>query len=503
MNATDFLLASPADRAGRAAFLWRDQTLTYGALETETARAAHALTSLGLRADDRVLFLLKDTPTLIYAYLGAMKMGAVAVALNPRLTTEDLAHVVADSDARLVLCDQDSRAVVEAAVTTTGSQARVVLAGAPDAPFEAVMALQPIRHVSAPTAADDMAFWVYTSGTTGRLKAAVHRHRDVAASDLYPREILGVESADVLYSTSKLFFAYALGTILFGTLRLSATAVLNDTPSDPAAVAAILARHRPNIVFSVPTLYRGLLAAGVAENPSFRAVRHYVSAGERLSPALYEQWLACTGGSILDGMGASETIYMLLTNGAGRIRPGASGVPAPGAEVKLADASGNPLAAGEPGILWARIESCAARYWNQPAASARAFRDGWFATGDLYRVDPDGFWHHEGRADDLLKVAGQWVSPTEVEEVALSVAGVRDAALVGRADANGLMRTTLYVVLDVVLASGADGALEAVRAALSERLMSHKVPRDIRVVDAVPRTATGKLQRYKLREAAA
>ena len=499
MNATDFLLASSVDRAGRTAFLWRDQALTYGALAADTARAAHALASFGLRPGERVLFLLKDTPTLVCAYLGAMKMGAVAVALNPRLTIEDLTHVVADSAGRLILCDQDSRALAEAAVTAAGSTAKTVLAGAPDEPFDAAMASQPVRHESAANVAGDMAFWVYTSGTTGRLKAAVHCHRDVVASDLYPREILGVAPGDILYATSKLFFAYALGTILFGTLRLSATAVLNDAPSDPTTVAAMIARHRPTVVFSVPTLYRGLIASGVVEGRAFRGVRHYVSAGERLSAALYEQWRARTGVSILDGMGASETIYMLLTNGAGHIRPGASGMPAPGAEVKLANGAGNPVAADEPGTLWARMESCATHYWNQPEASARAFRDGWFATGDLYRIDRDGFWHHEGRADDLLKVAGQWVSPTEVEEMALSVRGVRDAALVGRPDESGLMRTTLYVVL----AGDEGGVLKALQATLAARLMSHKVPREIRAVDAVPRTATGKLQRYKLREAAA
>lgn len=499
MNATDLLLASPIDRRDRAAFLWRDRTVTYGALEAGVARAAHALASFGLRPGMRALFLLKDTPTLVYAYLGAMKLGAVAVALNPRLTVEDLVHVVGDSDARLVLCDRDSRGTAEAAIGSTGSDARIVLAGEADAPFDIAMAQQASNHDSAPTSAEDMAFWIYTSGTTGRLKAAVHRHRDVVASDLYPREILGAGPGDVLYATSKLFFAYALGTILFGSLRLSATSVLNDTPSDPATVAAVLARHRPNIVFSVPTLYRGMLAAGSVKGEAFRRVRHYVSAGERLSPALHEHWLARTGVAILDGMGASETIYMLLTNGAGRIRPGTSGVPAPGAEVRLADAAGRPVPPAEPGILWARIDSCAMRYWNQPDASARAFRDGWFATGDLYRIDADGFWHHEGRADDLLKVAGQWVSPTEVEEVALSVLGVRDAALVGRVDENGLTRTTLYVVL-----LGNDAAVvESLRHALAERLMSHKVPREIRVVETVPRTATGKLQRYKLREAVA
>lgn len=499
MNAADFLLESPIDRASRAAFLWHDQVLTYGAVKEDTARAAHALASLGLCAGDRVLFLLKDTPTLVCAYLGAMKMGGVAVALNPRLTAEELAHVAADSGAHLVLCDHDSHGVADAAVSAAGSGARIVLAGVMGAPFEAVMASQPTHHDSAHTVADDMAFWVYTSGTTGRLKAAVHRHRDVVAANLYLREILDVGPGDILYATSKLFFAYALGTILFGTLRLSAAAVLNDAPSDPITVAAVMEQHRPTIVFSVPTLYRGLLAAGVVEGSAFRRVRHYVSAGERLSPALYEQWLSRTGVSILDGMGASETIYMLLTNGGGRICPGASGVPAPGVELKLADAVGNPVDAGEPGILWARIDSCAARYWNQPEASARAFHDGWFATGDLYRVDTEGFWHHEGRADDLLKVAGQWVSPTEVEEVALAVPGVRDAALIGRADSDGLMRTTLYVVL----LEETEAALEALRAVLTERLMPHKVPREIRAVNAVPRTATGKLQRYKLREAAA
>lgn len=499
MNATDFLLTSSDDRAARPAFLWRGGALNYATLDAETARAAHALGALGLGSGERVLFLLKDTPTLVCAYLGAMKMGAVAVALNPRLVAEDLAHVVSDSGARLVLCDGDSRGVAEAAVAAAGGAARIVMAGEAGAEFERLAAVQPSRHESAQTKADDMAFWIYTSGTTGRLKAAVHCHRDVIASDLYPRDILGVAPGDVLYATSKLFFAYALGTILFGTLRLSATAVLNDAPSDAAAVAAVLERYRPDIVFSVPTLYRGLLAAKVAGAEAFGRVRHYVSAGERLSPVLYEQWRTCTGVSILDGMGASETIYMLLTNAAGGVRPGASGVSAPGAQVKLADTHGRPVASGEVGILWARMESCAARYWNQPAASARAFRDGWFITGDLYRIDGEGFWYHEGRADDLFKVAGQWVGPAEVEEAALSVAGVRDAALVGRADAEGLMRTTLYVVL----AADADGVLDALRAHLSERLMSHKVPREIRAVEAMPRTATGKLQRYKLREAAA
>ncbi|MFI4987839.1 MAG: AMP-binding protein, partial [Alphaproteobacteria bacterium] len=329
-------------------------------------------------------------------------------------------------------------------------------------------------------------------------KAAVHRHKDVLNAADYLSGTLGVRHGDRLFATSKLFFAYALGNCLFGAFRLAATAILGAGWPDPETVAAVIERHRPTVVFGVPTIYRNLLASGVAGSAGFRAVRHYVSAGERLPASLWQRWQAATGVEIIDGMGTSETIYMLLTNYPGRVRPGASGEPAPGVEVRLADADGNAVPAGEAGILWARIASQAQHYWKREAASAEVFRGSWFRTGDMYRVDADGYWFHEGRHDDLLKISGQWVSPAEIEELLLAELPLRDAVVVGTRGTDDLMRLTLFALPPE---SGFDGpALEGrIRTLVSTRLSVYKCPKWVRFVDAIPRTATGKVRRYELR----
>jgi acyl-coenzyme A synthetase/AMP-(fatty) acid ligase len=348
-------------------------------------------------------------------------------------------------------------------------------------------------------ARDDMAFWIYTSGTTGSAKGAVHLQRDVLAADAYTGGVLGVGPGDVLFGTSKLFFAYTLGNCLFGSLRLGATTVLYDGWPDAKTVAETLRRYRPSVVFSVPTLYRNMLGEGVAAaEPAFRSVRHYVSAGERLPEALWHKWREATGVEILDGMGTSETIYMLLSNYPGKVRPGSSGTATPGTELKLADAEGRPVAPGEAGILWARIASRADRYWNARDKSQEAFHGPWFRTGDMYTVDEGGYWHHQGRFDDMLKISGQWVSPAEIEEVVLAATPCTDAAVVGVPDPDGLPRTALFAVPPQ---GGFDsGALEVlIRRVVSERLSPYKCPKWVRFVNEIPRTATGKVQRFKLR----
>ena len=501
MNAADVLLEPALSRgwAGRPALRFRDETVSYAELARNVGRAANALHAAGLGAGERVLLLVDDSPGFVYAYLGAIKAGGVAVALNVRSTPDDLRVVLDDARPRLAIVDWAHRAPFESVARESSLGVLHARSGSgPACPLRALIAGQPEPFAAESTAADSMAFWIYTSGTTGRLKAAVHRHRDVLVAERYPREVLGVAPGDLLFSTSRLFFAYALGTVLFGALRLGACALLDDSWPEPGRVADLLARERPSVVFSVPAMYRSLLAAGVVAGEGFGGVRHYVSAGERLPAALYERWRQATGHQILDGMGSSETIYMLLTNRPERVAPGSSGMPAPGAAVRLADASGGAVASGEPGVLWAKIESCATGYWGRPEDSAAAFRDGWFRTGDLYRIDNEGFWHHEGRADDMFKVAGQWVSPSEVEELALAEEGVRDAALVAAADRDGLAHATLFV-------AGPSARFERrrleerVMAAIAGRLASHKWPRRIQFIEAIPRTATGKIKRYKLR----
>lgn len=502
INAADAILMPALGRGlgGKPALLWRDRAVTYSELHGRVGQAAHLFRAHGLEPDDRVLLLLRDSPDLVAAYLGAIRAGGVAIAVNTRASAGDVRHIAEDSAARIAVADRaflplldDLPAERRAALTVLETDADTTGA----TPFRDALDGHPHTFDTVERQLDDMAFWIYTSGTTGPAKGAVHRQRDVLPADAYTGRVLGIGEDDVLFATSKLFFAYALGTCLFGSQQSGATTVLCDTWPDAATVAALMARHRPTVVFSVPTMYRNMLAEGVAADAAFAGVRHYVSAGEKLPASLWEKWKAATGVEILDGMGTSETIYMLLTNWPGRVRPGTSGTAAPECEVRLADAEGRDVAPGEPGILWARCPSRCSHYWNRPETSAAVFRGEWFRTGDMYRVDEDGYWHHQGRHDDMLKVSGQWVSPTEIEEVVLAHTGVEDAAVVEAETRDELVRTVLYCVAP----DGADrDALEAeIRSAILERLAAYKCPRWIRFVEAIPRTATGKTQRFRLR----
>ena len=480
-NAADAVL--DPDKVGadpdRPALLFHDETVSYAGLLARVNRFGNVFIAAGVRPENRVLLMLKDSPDLVAAYLGAIKIGAVAVALNVRLSANELAYIVADSGAAALVIDREFLPLYRAVERMPGPQVFV----APDlAALTAGRSDALAAHASSP---DAMAFWIYTSGTTGAPKAAVHLHHDVLSSVDFTGRALGVARGDRLFATSKLFFAYSLGNCLFGSLRLGATTILHDGWPDSAAITAVVERHRPTIVYSVPTMYRNLLRDGVATHARFAGVRRFVSAGERLPPQLFEQWRAATGGEILDGMGTSETIYMILTNYPGEARPGSSGKPVPGVEAQLRD-----------GVLWARMPSIADRYWNQQEKSRAVFVGEWFRTGDAYRVDADGYWYHDGRADDLLKISGQWVSPAEIEDAAATCAGVAEAAVVGVENADGLTRLAMFVVA----ASGAVPTGDSIHEHLRERLAIYKCPREIRFVAEIPRTATGKVQRFRLRE---
>jgi benzoate-CoA ligase len=501
MNAAEALLARAPGNPAPALF-WRETVVSYDHLAGNVARAAAALAAQGVGVEQRVALLLKDSPGFVYAYLGAIWLGAVPIAINLRATGADIAHVLNDSRARLLIVDREFVLAAHAALDRVGERPTVILADAPNPKRDAWLALVE-SHTPIPPARlspDDMAFWVYTSGTTSAPKAAVHVHKDVLNATDYP-SVLGLARGDRVFATSKLFFAYALGNVLFAPLLSGASAILLDAWPDPASIAAAIERYRPQLVFSVPTLFRNLLTAGVASAPSFGDVRHFVSAGERLPEELWRRWKEVTGAEILDGMGTSETIYMLLTNRPGEVRPGSSGKPVPGVECRLCDSEGVPTRAGEPGILWARAASRADRYWNAQAKSQAAFRGEWFRTGDMYAVDEDGFWFHQGRADDMLKISGQWVSPAEIEEVALAQPALGDACALGFPDADGLPRVALFVV---PRAGGADEITlsENIRAAMKRQLAPYKIPKWIKCVAEIPRTSTGKLQRYRLRETA-
>lgn len=505
MNAATALLAPSltAGRGGDPAILFGKRTITYAELDRESSRFGNAFLAAGLERGDRVLLMVGDRPDFLFAYLGAMKAGGVAVGLNVRLAADDLAFVIDDSGARLLVIDEMFLPLYEQAAARTVNKPLVAVADRHCAGYRGLQELlvgQPDNLVAATMDPDDMAFWLYTSGTTGRPKGAVHRHRMVLAADRFLGGVLGVGPGDRLFCSSKLFFAFALGHCLIGALRLGATVILYEGWPSPEAIAEVVETHRPTLLFSVPTFYRNLLRDGIAESQAFRGVRHFVSAGEKLPESIFERWLMATDKPIIEGIGATETVFLFLANRPHDYRPGSCGRPTPGTEVQLRDEEGRAVnETGVPGLLWVRIDSLAARYWQQPERTEAAFHDGWYCTGDIFVLDEDGVYHHQGRGDDMLKVSGQWVSPAEIEEQVLRHPGISDAAVVGVPNADGLVRLTLFAVPNDPHAD-TEALTEDVRQSLMGALSIYKCPRRIVLIDQMPRTATGKIQRFLLRQ---
>ncbi len=473
----------------RAALVTAGGTCTYGELAALTARAGRALRALGVEPEQRVALLLPDGPAFAAVFFGALKLGAVAVPLNTRLGAADLRAILNDCRAKALVADPALLSPVKPALEGLAIGAVVsfdeLVRGAADGALAAL-----------PVGPDAMAFWLYTSGTTGFPKAAVHCHRTLTACRHYALDVLGAGEQDRVFATSKLFFAYALGNALLIPLFCRASAYLHPAWPDPAAVEGVLRDYRPTLFFSVPTFYARLLRAELPPD-AFASVRHCVSAGERLPEELYDGWRKRFGVEILDGIGATETVFMVLSNRPGTSRAGSSGIPVPGTEARLLDAQGAAVPDGGQGVLWVKTPSLAAGYWKRLDHSRRSFVGEWFRTGDMYRRDADGFYYHGGREDDLFKVAGQWVAPADVEAVLLRHPGVLEAGVVGAEEAGGLIKPFVFVV---PRDPGAAGLEEELRRLLDGALPPHARPRDIRIVSELPRTATGKLQRFRLRE---
>jgi len=427
--------------------------------------AAGALRDRGLQRGDRVAIVLRDSPEFMAAFLGAVKIGAIAVPLSTFARPEDLVALQGDSGARFTITEADSDLLVAGM-------------GATD---------------PAPTRADDMCFWQYSSGTTGTPKAVIHLHqRALFPTEGHGRHVARVGAADRVYSTAKLFFSYGLGNGMVVPLAAGATVIL-----DPERFAAdrawrIIGTERPTLLYSVPTAYAALLAAaegGTPADPS--SLRLCISAGEALPAPLLERWRARFGIPILDGIGSTEIGNIAISNTVDDVVPGSSGRVIPGYEARVVDPDG---AEANEGTLWVRGGSTAIGYYERPEATERVFHGGWVVTGDRYRLS-EGHYYHLGRDDDMLRIGAQWVSPREVEVVLLAHPDVIECAVVGHPDADGLVRTCAYVV-----ARGASPSLAADLGALcAERLPGHMRPRWIELVGELPKTATGKIQRFKLR----
>jgi acyl-coenzyme A synthetase/AMP-(fatty) acid ligase len=474
--------------SGRTALVCGADRVSYGELDRLVNRAANAFGRAGIGRGERVALLLDDGPLYVAALLGLMLRGAVAIPLNPKLKRDDYAFVLADARTALFVLGDAYRDVVG----DLGDAAILPATGASGS-LEALVA-QASDHVEpAPTAADDEAFWLFSSGTTGRPKGIVHSHRNAAHASKILREVLRLDHRAVVLASSKLFFALALDNALFGPLSIGATAVIQPGVPDPQTVARQVAELKPTVLFTVPTFYRRVLALDAAALRPFSDLPYPMAGGERIPDELARRWRAAVGTELLGIYGASETFCNVFAAFPGEVRGASVGKALAGVECRLVDRDTGAAAGAEGGVLWVRHPSLALRY-SSAAATEKAFREGWFCTNDLFTVDGDGYWFYQGRADELLKVAGQWVKPTEVEDAVLG-APIDEAACVVAPDADGFERLALFVV---------SRDAEAARAAAAERtaraLPHHAQPRWIRAVEALPRTSTGKVQRFLLRE---
>jgi len=489
-------------RGPSPAFLCEGQTLTYGDFQALVNRTGNALRSLGVRVGDRVLMICLDAPEFLGTFWGAIKIGAVPVPVNTLLRATDYLHFLNDSRARIAVVSEPLLAEAGPALGQAAQLEHVLVAGPPASflSWEDHVAGASETLEAAETSRDDPAFWLYSSGSTGAPKGAVHLQHDmVVCAETYAKQVLGIRATDRVFSAAKLFFAYGLGNAGYFPLSVGAQSVLFPARPTPEAVFEVIARRRPTLFFAVPTLYTGMLAVPDAERRfDLSSLRLCVSAGEALPSEMYARWLARFGVEIIDGMGTTELLHMCLSNRPGAARPGSSGLPVPGYEAAIVDDAGAPVARGEIGSLRVKGDSIMASYWNQPEKTAQALRGDWLLTGDKYYQDEDGYYWYCGRSDDMLKVGGIWVSPVEVEATIIAHPAVLESAVVGQEAEDGLVKAKAYVVLKEPARASAELAAE-LQAFVKAKIAPYKTPRWIEFVDGLPKTATGKIQRFRLR----
>ena len=488
-TATDFYNASSlldanlaAGRGDKVAISCGSERVTYGELFGRVCGAGAALRALGVGVGERVLMVMDDCTDFPAVFLGAIRIGAVPVPVNPLYTAEEYGHFVTDSDASVVVVDAACAGKVEAARVVSVDQLKRTEDDQPPAP----------------TRAEDMAFWLYSSGSTGRPKGVIHRQRDMRVTcETYAKQVLGIREDDVTFSTTKLFHAYGLGNNLSFPYWAGASTVLLPGRPTPEAIFATVAERRPTIVFSVPTLYNAMLHAD-PKGQDWSSVRMCVSAAEPLPAKVWHRWHDRYGLEILDGIGSTEMLHIYCSNRLGEVVPGSSGTAVPGYDLKLCDDERRELSGEATGDLYVRGESVFAGYWNQPEKTADCIREGWFYTRDRYRRDANATYWYEGRADDMFKVSGLWVSPTDVEGRLIEHPVIVEAAVVG-ARVEGLTKAKAFVVCGAPTLPD-ERLADELRAFCSQRLHRYQVPQLIEFVDSLPKTVTGKILRYKLRD---
>jgi len=507
-NFAQHLAERNTGRAGKIAYVDDSGSITYGELALKARQAASALAALGLRREERVFVCLLDTVDFPVLYLGALHAGVVPVCVNTLLTVDDYVYMLEHSRAQALVVSSTLVPMLSQAMSRSSHEVKhVIVSGAGDVPAGALRFGDWIGQAApatapASTGPDSIAFWLYSSGSTGRPKGTVHSHGNLFwTAETYGTHVLGLRESDVVFSVPKLYFAYGFGNSLTFPLWAGATALLMAERPTPAAVFKRLVERKPTVFFGVPTLYAAMLAAPDLPARGDVALRLCVSAGEPLPKDIGDRFTARFGCEILDGIGSTELLHIFLSNRPGDVRYGTTGKPVEGYDIELRGDDGRPVGDGEIGDLYIRGPSAALMYWENSNKSRATFQGEWTKSGDKYVRGADGYYTYSGRSDDMLRVSGQYVSPFEVEAALMRHDAVLEAAVVGRME-GGLTRTLAYVVLKSGHAESGELA-EALKAFVKDQLAPHKYPREIRFLAELPKTSTGKIQRFKLREAAA
>ena len=507
-NFAAHLLQANSGRPDKAAFIDDDGAVTYGEFDDRARRFAAALKERGVKREERALILMQDGADWPVAFLGAMLAGVIPVAVNTLLTADDLAYMLEHSRAQIAFVSGAVKPALKAALAKSDHEVHAIVVSRPAQPLEPgetafgdFLARTAPLTKAARTRADDPAFWLYSSGSTGRPKGTVHSHANPYwTTELYGKGILALRESDVCFSAAKLFFAYGLGNALTFPLAVGATALLMADRPTPEAVFKRLRGGvggvKPTVFYGAPTGFAGLLASNLLPKRKEVSLRLVSSAGEALPAEIGERFKRHFGVDIVDGIGSTEMLHIFISNRPDKVRYGATGWPVPGYEIELRSEDGRAVPGGEPGDLYISGPSAALMYWGNRAKTRETFEGRWVRSGDKYIRNPDGTFTYAGRSDDMLKVGGVWVSPFEVEATLVQHPSVLEAAVIGAPDADGLIKTKAFVVLK----EGASADEAELKGFVKDRLAPYKYPRSIAFIAELPKTATGKIQRFKLRE---
>lgn len=509
-NMASMLIDTPIQQGlgHKAAILYENQRMTYEDVYIAVNKTGNMLDKLGVLREQRVLLLLPDCPEYIFNLIGAMKIGVVPVPLNTMLKPKDYLYFLNDSRAVAVVVASEFLPMIEEVLADAPYLKQVIVVGENknhkyhnyhQKMSEASHELEP-----ADTTKDDAAFWLYSSGTTGSPKGTIHLHHDmVYAANYFDRGVTNLTPSDRVFSVSKLFFSYGNVNSLYLPLLAGATIILNSQRPEATTILEIITKYKPTIFFGVPTSYSSILRALEEGECTYdlSSVRQFISAGENLPPVIWQKWKDKFGAEICDGIGSTEVGYIYIANQPGDVRPGSSGKALPGCEVKIVDENNQELPPGQAGHLIVKSESIASGYWNKHDKTVKAFIGEWYMTGDQFSVDADGFYWYIGRADDMIKVGGIWVSPIEVESLLLEHPSVEECAVASQMDQNGLLKAAAFVVLKNGL-EGNDEITKQLIDFLKAKTAPYKVPRWIHYSEELPKTASGKTMRYKLRQIA-